>query len=129
MFGRWTEDQLDQRFTIASLSRLFAHGGPESIHKPLNGRLRFYPALGGVVKNLLDMYFHLPDEGRRDRVPITLVGKDGHASLDAERLEDGFRNAEGQTIEWPNNDQSVVALACGLQSIADGWNGFAAKRW
>ena len=65
------------------------------------------------------MHVHLPKHGRRNGAGIGLVGEKGHALLNAERLEDRLRNPEGQTVEWPDQDDAVVALVFGIQAPAD----------
>jgi hypothetical protein len=49
---------------------------------------------------LLDGNLHLAQERRRDRVAVAFVSQDRHAMLEAQRFEDGFRDAERQTIDW-----------------------------
>jgi hypothetical protein len=43
---------------------------------------------GVVLDDLLYMHFHLPKQGRRYRACNGLVGEQGYALLNAERLED-----------------------------------------
>ena len=45
-------------------------------------------AAGCVLENLLNVDVHLPQDRRRDRVAVALVGENGHSPLYANRPED-----------------------------------------
>jgi hypothetical protein len=49
----------------------------------------------------------------------------GHAASDAERFENGFGNAEGETVEWADNNDAVVACDFCPHAIAHRRNHFA----
>ena len=72
--------------------------------------MRRVPVSGSAIEDLLGVDIHLPEKRRRDRVTIALVSQNGHALLDAERLEDCLRDAVGQTVERPDDDEAVVTL-------------------
>jgi hypothetical protein len=44
----------------------------------------------GAFKDLLNVNFHLPEKRRRNGIAVTLISDDGHAALDAMRLENRF---------------------------------------
>jgi len=57
--------------------------------------------LGRTIQHLLDVDIHLTAEGRGDHLAVAFVSQDGHAMLDAERLENGLGDPERQTVERP----------------------------
>ena len=77
------------------------------------------------LPDLIVMDIDLPKKGRRDRVTVAFVGQDRGAALQAQRLEDGFRDSIRQAVKRPNNDDSIIAFAIGLQPFVDGWNRLA----
>ena len=65
------------------------------------------PAPAGVFENLLDMHFHLPEEGSRNDISVAVVSQDGQSVLDAPRLENGLRYPERQAVERPEEQYAV----------------------
>lgn len=78
-----------------------------------------------MIENLLSVDFDLSQERRRHRVAVAFVGEDRHAALDAERLENGFGDTEGQTVKRTNNDDAIIAVDFSPCSIADCRNDLA----
>jgi hypothetical protein len=74
----------------------------------------------GVLENLLDVHVHLAEHGRRYSAAIGFVGEQGHALLNAERLEDCLGDAEWKAVEWPDENDAVEAFICGVQALAYG---------
>ena len=70
------------------------------------------------------MHVHLAEHGRRYSAAIGFVGEQGHALLNAERLEDCLGDAEGKAVEWPDKNDAVEALICGVQALAYGRSDF-----
>ena len=106
----------------------YTHGGLERFDQSATTQGLRLVFSGGVLKDLLDVNIHLAEDRRRDRVTATLVGQNRHATLDTQRLEDGFRDSIRQTIERTDHDDSIVAFAVGLQPFAHCRNDFAIER-
>jgi rhamnogalacturonan endolyase len=54
----------------------------------------------GVLENLLNVHVHLAEYGRRYSAAIGFVGEQGHALLNAERLEDCLGDPDNQRFGW-----------------------------
>ena len=80
---------------------------------------------GSMLKNLLDMDLDLSQDGWRDSIPIAFIGQDGRPLLNAARFEDRLRDPVLETIEWPQEDDAVVAFTGGFKTLAQGRDNFA----
>ena len=78
----------------------------------------------GVLENLLDVHVHLAEHGRRCSAAIGFVGEQGHALLNAERLEDCLGDPEWKAVEWPDENDAVEVFICGVQALAYGRSNF-----
>lgn len=81
-----------------------------------------------MIDHLLDVDVHLSEDRRRDCVAVALAGQNGHAALDAQRLEDGFRDPVGETVERADDDDSIVALTLGIEPFANRRDDFTIER-
>jgi hypothetical protein len=102
--------------------------GLEEFGQPAGGVQDRLGGPGRVLEHLLDVDFHLAQDRGRDGVAIAFIGQNGHSVLEAERLEDGLRDPEGQAVERPDDDDAVVASAFGLEPLAHRRNDFAEDR-
>jgi hypothetical protein len=80
-----------------------------------------------VLENLLNVDLDLSQDGRRHRIAVALIGKDGHASLDTQRFKDRFRDAKWQAVERSDDNDAVVAFTGGVDSPSEGRNDFTKK--
>ena len=81
--------------------------------------------LRGVFQNLLYVDVDLSQERRRNRIAVTLIGEKWHPLLDTQRFQDRLGYPKWKAIERPDENDSVIAVTLGPQSLADRWNGFA----
>ena len=75
-----------------------------------------------MVENLLNMYVYLPEYSRGYGASVGFVTEKGHAVLNTGRLENRFGDPEGKTVEWSDDDDTVIALVFGIQALPHGWD-------
>src|ERR1039458_1643218 len=113
--ARWRKHGLPAGVGDGGAGVLSAMAGPVVTASP-NLTRRGSPlavAPGGALQDLLDVDFHLPKEGRGNRIAVALVGQQRHVGLPAQGFEDRFGNAVGQAVERTDEKNAVVALVGG----------------
>jgi hypothetical protein len=90
-----------------------------TIATELSNQFQFRPRMRQRrAQDLLNVDLHLAQEGWYDGVAVVLTAQDGHAALEIEQLEDGFRNPVGQAVERADEENALVSLFRGFEALA-----------